>query len=180
MNATWTDLLESFLHPLSHSSSPYTCHRFVFAFCGHGGEDFVYCEDEEHVKFIEIISYCNSFKSIPKIFFFDVSRSTSLSTKPVNWQSQVSKIDDVLVAHSTSLGYETFDSAAGSIWIGILASKLIICAKDVRDVIMETNEELNTIMQRVGSPCLQKPELFDKLKTTVNLLTESGTCVKTN
>ena len=181
MNATRTDLLESFLYPLGHSSGPHTCHRFVFAFCGHGGDDFIYCEDEECVKFIDIIesiSHYESFKSIPRIFFFDVSRGTDLFTKPGNWQSQISKIDDILVAHSTSPGYETFDSAVGSIWIGMLARRLITCAKSVRDVVMKANEELITTMQCEGSLCLQKPELFDKLKTPVNLLTESGTtCV---
>ena len=177
MNVTRTNLLESFLHPLGHSSGPHTCHRFVFAFCGHGGDDFVYCEDEERVKFvdiIEIVSQCDSFKSIPRMFFFDVSRDTSLFTMPGSWQSQVSKIDDILVAYSTSPGCETFDSAVGSMWIGILASKLITCAKHIRDVVMKANKELVTTMQSEGLPCLQKPELFDKLKTTVNLLNESG------
>ena len=177
MNATKADLLESFLHPLGQSSGPHTCHRFVFAFCGHGGDDCVYCEDEECVNFIDIIkiiSLCDSFKSIPRLFFFDVSRNTNLSTKAEKWQSRIHEIDDILVAFSTSPGYETFDSAVGSVWIGILANKLITCAKDVRDVVIEVNEELFTTVQSKGNPCLQKPEIFDKLKTVVNLLNESG------
>ena len=177
MNATKADLLESFLHPLGQSSAPHTCHRFVFAFCGHGGDDFVYCEDEECIKFIDIIkilSLCDSFKSIPQLFFFDVSRNINLSTKVENWQSQILESGDNLVAFSTSPGYETFDSDVGSVWIGILANKLITCAKDVRDVVIEVNEELITTVQSKGSPCLQKPEIFDKLKTVVNLLNESG------
>ena len=53
INATKADLLESFLYPLGQSSGPHTCHRFVFAFCGHGDDDCVYCEDEESVNFID-------------------------------------------------------------------------------------------------------------------------------
>ena len=177
MNATKADLLESFLHPLGQSSAPRTCHRFVFAFCGHGGDDCVYCEDEECIKFIDIIkilSLCDSFKSIPRLFFFDVSRNTNLSTKAEKWQSQILESGDNLVAFSTSPGYETFDSVVGSVWIGILANKLITCAKHVHDVVMKANKELSTTVQSKGSPCLQKPEIFDKLKTVVNLLNESG------
>ena len=177
MNATKDDLLESFPYPLGQSSGPHTCHRFVFAFCGHGDDDCVYCEDEECVNFIDIIkiiSLCDSFKSIPRLFFFDVSRNANLSTKTEKWQSQILENDDILVAFSTSPGYETFDSAVGSVWSGILANKLITCAKDVRNVVMEANEDLITTLQSKGNPCLQKPEMFNKLKTVVNLLSESG------
>ena len=130
LNATKADLSELFLHPLGQSSrsGPQTCHRFVFAFCGHVDDDCVYCEDEECVNFIDIIkiiSLCDSFKSIPRLFFFDVSRNTKLSIKAGNWQSQILEIDDILVAFSTSPRYETFDSVVGSVWISILANKLL-------------------------------------------------------
>ena len=178
-NMTQAEFLESLLFPLTHSFDAQTCHRFVFVFCGHGGEDFVYCEDEKCIKFSDIIEYISNYtslKNVPRLFFFDVSRNagTIPCMEDTNWQSQISTVGDVLVAFSTSTGYQALESYEGSLWTNMLAIKLITCAKDVHEVIMEANEELVTIIQSRGIPCLQQPELFDKLSTTVNLLNESS------
>ena len=153
----------------------------MFAFCGHGGDDFIYCEDEKCIKFSEIvkvtgISNFSSLENIPRLFFFDISRNpeTVVYTEDRKWQSQISNIDNILVAFSTSTGYQVLESTEGSLWIGMLANKLTTCAKDIRYVIVEANEELIAIMQSKGILCLQQPELYDKLNTTVNLLDESG------
>ena len=39
---------------------------------------------------------------------------------------------------------------------------------------MKENKDFITTLQSKRSPCLQKPEIFDKLNTVVNLLNESG------
>ena len=178
-NMTQAELLESLLFPLTHSFSTQTCHRFVFIFCGHGGEDFVYCEDEKCIKFSDIIEFVSNYtplKNVPRLFFFDISRNagTIPCMEDCNWQSQISTVSNVLVAFSTSTGYQALESYEGSLWTNMLAIKLITCAKDVHEVIMEANEELVTTIQSRGIPCLQQPELFDKLSTTVNLLNESS------
>ena len=178
-NVTQAEILELLQFPLAHSFGAQTCHRFVFAFCGHGGADFVYCEDEKCIKFsdiIEFVSNCTSLKNIPRLFFFDISRNagTIPCMENNNWQSQISTVGDVLVAFSTSTGYQALESNEGSLWTNILATKLITCAKDMHEVVMEANEELVTTIQSRGIPCLQQPELFDKLSTTINLLDESS------
>ena len=178
-NVTLTELLDLLVSPLAYTSAPLSCHRFVFAFCGHGSDDFVYCEDEKHFKFsviINMISNCDSLKDIPRLFFFDVSRNegTVTDAEDNKWHSQISAVDDVLVAFSTSAGYETFEGDEGSAWLSILANKMITCAKDIHDVVMEANEELMSTVEFMGFPRLQQPELYDKLTTTVNLLNESG------
>ena len=178
-NMTQVEFLESLLFPLSHSFGAQACHRFVFVFCGHGGDDFVYCEDEKCIKFSDIIEYISNYtylRNVPRLFFFDVSRNagTIPSMENDNWQSQISTVGDVLVAFSTSAGYQALESYKGSLWSNMLATKLITCSKDVHEVVMEANEELATTIQSRRIPCLQQPELLDKLSTTINLLNESS------
>ena len=176
-NVTLSRFLESVLFPLALSFS--TSPHFVFTFCGHGGDDFVYCEDEKCIKFSDIIKFISNYtslKSVPRLFFFDVSRNAeTISCKEnENFGSQISGIGNVFVAFSTSTGHQSLECNEGSLWISMLASKLITCAKDMHEVVMEANEELVTAIQSRGISYLQQPELFDKLTTTVNLLSESG------
>ena len=178
-NVTQAELLETLLSPLGHRFGRHPCHRFVFGFCGHGGNDHIFCEDERHVKFsviVDIISNHQSLKNVPRLFFFDVSRNEGTGTQAEgrSWQSQISNITDVLVACSTSPGYEIFENDEGSVWLSMLANKMITCARGIHDVVMEANEELISMVQPKGFPRLQQPELLDKLDTNVNLLKESG------
>ena len=178
-NVTQSELLEVLLNPLDHRFGRHPCHRFLFAFCGHGSYDYIFCEDEKHIKFsviIDIISNHDTLKNVPRLFLFDVSRNegTSAQAEGTSWQSQISTINNVLVACSTSPGYEIFENDEGSVWLSMLANKMITCARNIHDVVMEANEELNSLVQPKGFPRLQQPELVDKLDTNVNLLKESG------
>ena len=174
-NVTQADLLESLLYPLGHSSGPHTCHRFVFAFCGYGGDDFVYCEDEEHVKFsniIETISNYDSLSNVPRLFFFNVTNLGIVQhAENKNWHSQISNIDGILIAFSTNTGYKAFKSNQ---WLHTLTNKLVTCAENIQTVIMEASDELFVTMQYEGGPSSQKLELIDNLNTTINLPSESG------
>ena len=63
-----------------------------------------------------MISNCDSLRDIPRLFFFDVSRNegTIAHAEDDVWHSQISAVDDILVAFSTSVGYETFEGDEGS------------------------------------------------------------------
>ena len=173
-NVTQADLLEFLQYPLSHGFGPHTCHRFVFAFSGHGGDGFIYCEDEERVKFSNIIKTISndSLSNVPRLFFFNVTNlGTVRHTENQNWHSQISNTDGILVAFSTYTGYGAFKSNQ---WLHILANKLVTCAEDIHTVIMEASDELFVTMHSEDGPSSQKLELIDNLSTTVNLLSESG------
>ena len=174
-NVTQADLLELLQHPFGHSPDPCTCHRFVFAFCGHGGDDCVYCEDEEYINFIDIIKTSSNYYSlhtVPRLFFFNVTNSGIVGhTENKTWHSQISKTDNVLVALSTSTGYGTFESNQ---WLHILAKKLVTCAKNIQTVIKEASDELFVTMHSKGGTDSHKLELIDHLDTTIDLLNESG------
>ena len=187
-NVTQSELL-SFLQSLAQNPHVQICHRFVFAFYGHGERNIVYCQDRSAVQvsdILNIISNHDSLKSIPRLFFFDISQGST-----EKWQPEIFNIDNVIVAFSTSPGSHRFlDGRACSLWTDILTKKLVTSPQDIRSIIVETNEELIATSLRFASFAvqqeltatsvhfddisLQQPQLFGRLNTTVCLLSESG------
>ena len=174
-NMTKSELV-SFLLSLAHNPHVQICHRFVFAFYGHGDNNIVYCEDGSAIQvsvILNIISNHDSLKNIPRLFFFDISQDPkSIAKETEKWQPKI--IDNVIVAFSTSPGSHRYlDGRGSSLWTVILAKKLVTSPQDIRCVIVETNEELYATIE---PPIFgrQLPQLFGRLNTTICLLIESG------
>ena len=74
--------LISFLYEVKHHSYPKSCQRFVLTFSGHGGDGFIYSEDEKNISINDIVSILtpnssdNPLTAIPRLFFFDTCRGS--------------------------------------------------------------------------------------------------------
>lgn len=138
-----------------------TDHQVIFTFFGYGENGTVYCEDERSISVSKIIRSVVS--DAPRLFFFDVSYSAGILAhkKEERWQSKILDAENVLVAFVTTMGCKT---SQNSLWSSILASKLVTSRDDIYNVIMEVNWEL---VEVEDVPCVQQPELYSTLNTTV-------------
>lgn len=138
-----------------------TDHQVIFAFFGYGENGTVYCEDERSISVSKIIRSVVS--DAPQLFFFDVSHSAGILAhkKEERWQSKILDAENVLVAFVTTMGCKT---PHNSLWSSILASKLVTSRDDIYNVIMEVNWEL---VEVEDVSCVQQPELYSTLNTTV-------------
>ena len=136
-------------------------HQVIFAFFGYGENDTVYCEDERSISVSKIIRSIVS--DAPRLFFFDISHSAGIFAhkEEERWQSKIIDAENVLVAFVTAMEYKT---SQNSLWSGMLANKLLTSRDDIYNVIMEVNWEL---MEVEGALCVQQPELYSTLNTTV-------------
>jgi len=198
--------LISFLYPLAHNSSLKSCKRFVFAFSGHGGDGFVYSEDEKRIEIRNIVEVLtpkvnsDPLFGIPRLFFFDTCRrelgyksrggndpSTGQDEKvdpgfiarggDVKWKHEIPDTGDILIAFATTPGYEAFEDSEGGIWTSILTNKLVTSFNSIYDILTEVNEELIVKLRSVQMSSFQQPELIGRLNSIICLLKESGECI---
>ena len=184
------DLTQDELISLSHSLAtcplPKSCQRFVLTFSGHGGDGFIYSEDEKRVKVNDIVTAftppnCNnSLVGIPRLFFFDTCRG-DLEDQGIRprggdekWQSKIPSTGDILIAYATTARYKAFEGTDGGFWTSVLAKKLVSSFDSIYDVLTEVNGELIDKIRIMQGPGFQQPELLGRLNTTVRLLHESG------
>ena len=163
--------LLSFLRSLADNFDVQIFHRFVFAFYGHIQDDIVYCEDRIGIQLsdiLDIISNHDLLMNIPRIFFFDVNQLTRVNSQNIEkWQPT---IDNVIVAFSTAPGSRRHLNGRGnSLWTDILARNLVTSFEDIYSIIVRTN-----LAVTATSFDLQQPQVFGKLSTMVDLLSESG------
>ena len=168
-DVTQPELL-SFLSSLAYNFDVQICHRFVFAFYGHIKDDIVYCQDRIGIQLsdiLDIISNHDLLMNIPRIFFFDVNQLPRVNSQNIEkWQPT---IDNVLVAFSTAPGsHRHLNGRGNNLWTDILARKLVTSSEDIYSIIVKTNLEITESLD------LQQPQVFGKLSTTVDLLSESG------
>ena len=169
-NVTQSELL-SFLRSLAYNFDVEICGRFVLAFYGHIQDDIVFCEDGNGIQLsdiLDIISNHTSLMFIPRIFFFDVNQLSRVNTQNIeNWQSM---INNVMLAFSTAPGsHRLLNGRGNSLWTDILARNLVTSFEDIHSIIVKTNLVISATTHD-----LQQPQLFGKLNTIVDLLSESG------
>ena len=180
------DELISLSYSLANYFLPKSCQRFVLSFSGHGGNGFIYSEDEKRVKINDIVSAftppnCNDCLAvIPRLFFFDTCRGDLRDSGHTprggdeRWQSKIPSAGDMLVAYATTEGYKAFEGDDGGFWSNILAKKLVSSNDSIYDVLTEVNRALINKIRIMHGPDFQQPELLGRLNTTVRLLQESG------
>ena len=181
------DELISLSHFIANYPLPKSCQRFVLTFSGHGGDGFIYSEDEKRVNVNDIVAAfippnCNnSLAGIPRLFFFDTCRGDLHDQGVIarggdeKWQSKVPSTGDILIAYATTAKYKAFEGIDGGFWTSILAKKLVSSHDSIYDVLTEVNWELiEKIRIMQGQAGFQQPELLGRLNTTVRLLEESG------
>ena len=182
---TQDDLIR-LIHSLANCPLPKSCQRFVLSFSGHGGDDFIYSEDEKRVKVNDIVAAftppnCNDCLAvIPRLFFFDACRGDRCDPGHTprggdeRWQSKIPSTGEILVAYATTTGYKAFEGDDGGLWSSILAKKLVSSNDSIYDVLTEVNRALIDKLKIMEGPNFQQPELLGRLNTTVRLLQESG------
>ena len=180
------DELISILYTLANHPYPKSCRRFILTYSGHGGDGFIYSEDEKRVNISKIVealtpnSGNDSLTGIPRLFFFDTCRGDLYDQGITarggveNWQSKVPSTGDVLVAYATTAGYKAFEQVGGGLWTRILAKKLVTSSKSIYDTLTEVNEELIAKIRAMQGPTFQQPELVGRLNKPIHLLQESG------
>ena len=180
------DELISLSHLIANYSLPKSCQRFVLTFSGHGGDGFIYSEDEKRIKVSDIVAAftppnCNnSFAGIPRLFFFDTCRGDLHDQGVIarggdeKWKSKIPSTGDILVAYATTTGYKAFEGTDGGFWTSILAKKLVSSSKSIYDILTEVNGELISKIRAMEGPAFQQPELVGRLNAIINLLQESG------
>jgi len=180
------DDLISLLRSLANCPLPKSCQRFVLSFSGHGGDGFIYSEDEKKMKVNDIVAAftvpnCNDCLAvIPRLFFFDTCRGDRWDPGYIprggdeKWQSKIPSTGEILVAYATTTGYKAFEGDDGGLWSSILAKKLVSSNDSIYDILMEVNRALIDKLKIMEGPNFQQPELLGRLNTTVRLLQESG------
>ena len=182
------DELVSFLYSIAnYHGYPKSFQRFVLAFSGHGGNGFVYSEDEKRISINEIVGvFCapnsndSSLTGIPRLFFFDTCRGDLEDPGIIarggdeKWQSKIPSTGDVLVAYATTTGYKAFENVSGGLWTSILVEKLVTSSKSIYDTLTEVNRELIDKIREMQGPRFQQPELVGRLNEPIHLLQESG------
>ena len=182
---TQDDLIH-LLHSLANFPLPKSCQRFVLSFSCHGGDGFIYSEDEKKVKVNDIVAVftppnCKDYLAvIPRLFFFDTCRGDWWDPGHAprggdeRWQSKIPSTGGMLVAYATTAGYKAFEGDDGGLWSNILAKKLVSSNDSIYDVLTEVNEALIDKLKIMEGPNFQQPELLGRLNTVVRLLLESG------
>ena len=181
------DELISLSHFMANCPLPKSCQRFVLTFSGHGGDGFIYSEDEKGVKVNDIVAAftppnCNnSLVSMPRLFFFDTCRGNLEDIGILarggdeKWQSKIPSTGDILIAYATTARYKAFEEiGGGGFWSNLLAKKLVSSHDSIYDVLTEVNRELINKIKNMKGHGFQQPELLGRLNTTVRLLQESG------
>ena len=135
--------------------------HLVFVFSGYASSDgMIHSQEGNTVDVTKIVSSCK----YPKLVFLNLCVHPLMFTVVPDYEPRG---DNILVAWST-LPYEELQS--GSLWIEILASKILTQNKDVTTLLNDVNNRLKELYSSL--PSFEGPQFVSRLTEPVNFLAE--------